>query len=484
VDLRDRNDRLKLSARLLVAIGLATVGCGGRAGPPPKPSKVPFTVDPVACPTAQESGAGKVTHEAYLRAHPDLTHSVTVRLRELPWDPPACAGDKSDSARCPERAEALKAREALNLKQATCVFEAFGPPGSLKAPLAHWYEPPRLRSNGVPTPVGTSFSVLALWSQLEVVARHPYVESIQPAIGEAARIDVPAAPIPAECPAANEPPAPKLVDAAGIEGLGRQPVVIELRKAMLPELESCADGADACDELHASGWERTIVARRVLTCVRSWLDSKLRGAAPEVAYSQVDGVPEGPKLPPFGDTIHATLAFGLALTWEEANEVAKHPGVERVWTSPSLTVGTLPLGCPPNYDAPVQPPACPTTSEADSIDAKFTAASRAAWEASTGPQEVVIAVRRANDLCPRPACPGRATTCPEAERYNDRLMKEAEASQTCVRQVVASSGGMATTAAFPLGNSFGATLTWGQTQIVAAHPHVGQIDGRYSSPPP
>jgi hypothetical protein len=443
---------------------------------------MPFTVDPVVCPTVQESSAGKVHHEEYLRAHADLTHSIVVELRSLPWDPPACAGDKSDSARCPERDQALKTRQQLNQKQVTCVIEAFGPPGSLKAPTAHWYEPPRLQSDGFPTPVGTSFSVLALWSQLEVVARHPYVASLRPALGEATRIGVPAPPVPVECPRANDAPGPKLVDAMDLEGLGRQPVVIELRKAMLPALRSCADGVDFCDELHASGWERTIVARRALTCVRTWLDSKLSGPAPEVAYSQADGVPAGPKVPPFGDVIHATLAFGLALTWEEANEVAKHPGVERLWTSPNLTLGASPPGCPPDYDAPVQPPQCPTTTE--SAEGKFTAASRTAWEAATSPTEVIIAVRRTGTICPRPACPGRATDCPEAQRYNDRLSKEAAASQTCVRALVASIGGMATTEALPLGNTLGATLTWPQIQTVAAHPHVGQIEPRYFDVPP
>lgn len=466
-----------------VLCGLTMLGCG-RASPAGTAPGMPgpaFTVDPVACPQIQDSAAGKISHEAYLRAHADLTHAITVKLRELPWDPPACAGDKRDSAQCAERDQALNQRQELNVKQASCVFEAFGPPGSLKAPVAHWYELLRIRSTGIPAPIGTSFSVLALWSQIETVARHPYVERVQPGFGEAAKIGVPAPGIPAECPAAGEVAAPKVVDAAGIAGRGRQPVVIELRQQLLPPLRPC-QGGDSCDDLFASGWERTIVGRRTLTCVRSWIDSRLAGAAPDVAYGHADGIPAGPSLPPFGDIIHATLGFGLGLTWDEVNEAAKHPYVERVWTSAALMIDTPPVGCSPNYDVPVPPRECPGTTEA--IDDKFTAASRAVWESSAGPHEVVIAVRRGTTLCPRPDCPGRGGACPELERYNARLTEEARASQACVRALITSVGGTASDEVFVLGNGLSGVLTWPQIQTVAAHPHIGQIDRRYESTPP
>ena len=445
------------------------------------PADSGFSVDPVQCPQVQESSVGKIAHEAYLRAHSDLTQSVTVKLRELPWDPPACAGDKSDSAQCAERDQALNTRQDLNVKQVSCVYEAFGPQGSLNFQSVYWYEPLRILTSGVPTPIGTSFSVFALWSQIEAVARHPYVEGIEPALGEAAKIGVAPPAIPTECPLANDPPDPKLVDAAAIQGQGRQPVVIELRRELLPALRPCKGGG-TCDDLFASGWERTVVGRRVLTCVRSWIDSQLQGFAPDVSYSRADGIVDGPVLPPFGDSIHATLAFGLGLTWDEVTEVAKHPYVERVWTSPDLQIVTLPAGCPPDYGAPVQPRVCPTTTEA--IAGKFAAASQAVWQSSTGPNEVMIAVRRGSDLCPLPACPGPAVACPELTLYNDRLLEEATASQACVRALIASIGGTASSEVFVVGDSFSATLTWPQIQTVAAHPHVGQIDSRYSTSPP
>ncbi|HKY38557.1 MAG TPA: hypothetical protein VJN18_21585 [Polyangiaceae bacterium] len=434
----------------------------------------------MTCPDARESGAGKVTHEAYLRAHSEQTQVVAIKLRRLPWANPACA-DVEGSSSCSDRDGALTERQALNLKQVECVLAAFGPPGSIEAVRAQWYEPLQTPSSGPPTPIGTAFSVLALWSQLEAVARHPYVERIEPAPRQASKLGVPAPAPQAECPVATDPLDPKLADAASIRGNGRLPVVVELKHALLPALRPC-EGEKPCDDWLASGWERTVASTRQLTCVQTFIDTKLQADSPEVAYRSVDGIPQGPKLPPFGESIHATLAFGLGLTWEEASEVAKHPFVGRLWSSEGLSLGVLPEGCPPDYDAPVPVPEC--TSETQAVKGKFSAAAEAQWQASTMPNEVVIAVRRGKDLCPLPACPGRATACPELERYTARLDEESKASQTCVRSLVASIGGSASDEAFTLGNAFPATLTWQQIQTVAAHPDVQHIDPRYGDAPP
>jgi hypothetical protein len=463
---------------ILTSLALAIVGGGAACGgSPSKPPVVAFAVDPVTCPDARDSGAGKISHETFLRAHPDLTHSITVTLRALPWAPPACGGDASDAARCAARDAALSERQTLDAKEVSCVVAAFGPPGSIKMVTPYWYEPPRLKTSGVPVPVGTAFTVRASWSQIQEVARHPYVERIDPAPGEAPKLGLTPPPIPGECPAADEAPEPKLGDAA-IQGLGRQPVVFDLRQDLMPALQSCA-GTD-CDAAYAAGWQRTIVARRMLTCVRSWIDSKATAETPDVPYATVDGIPDGPHLPPFDDGVHALLSFGLGLTWEEAREVARHPYIGHLWTSTSLSFGTLPPGCPPDYDAPVQPPDCNVTPE--SIDGKFLAQSQATWEASQAPNEVMIAVRRTGSVCPRPACPGR--TCPELERYLARLDQETAASQTCVRAFIASIGGTASPEVFTAGNGISATLTWPQIQMVAAHPHVQQIDPRFGGPAP
>jgi hypothetical protein len=331
-------------------------------------------------------------------------------------------------------------------------------------------------------PIGVAFSALALWSQIEAVAKHPYVDRIEPAFGEAARLGLPRPKIPEECPKADDAPAPKLVNAANLEGTGRKPVVVEVNRQVLPDLRPCGGRLEACDDFVASEWERTIVSRRVLTCVTSWIESKLGGPAPEVAYYSGDGDVTGPTLPPFGDVIHANLAFGLGLTWIEATEVAKHPFVSELWTSPGIQYGTLPSGCPLDYDSPLNTPLCAVTTEP--IDGKFTAASRTIWEASQGPNEVVISVAREQALCPRPACPGPAIECPELQRYNDRVMKQAAASQTCVRTAISAIGGSASPEVFVFGNGLAAKLTWGQIQTIAARSDVLQIDPEIGTPPP
>ena len=465
----------------MLAVWLMLAGCGSkRTDTPPGQQPPSVTVDPVSCPEASESSAGKVTHEVYLRVHPQQTQRITVHLRPLSWADASCAKSES-SPSCPDPDQALLERQALNLKQVECVLSTLSPSGPVESLRAQWYEALLSPTTGAPKPVGTAFSVLALWPQIEAVARHPYVDRIEPAPGEAIKLGVSPPAIPGECPAATDPPDPKLVDATSLRGNGRQPVVIELKQSNLPALRPCS-GEGRCEDRFASGWERTVAATRQTTCVRALLDTVLQADAPEVAYQSGDGIPQGPRLPPFGESIHATVAFGVGLTWEEASQTAKHPFVDRLWTSDALSFGTLPEGCPPNYEAPVVTPECASGTEA--ISDKFTSASATKWQASTEANEVVIAVRRQQQLCPLPACPGRDSACPELERYNARVTEEAKASQTCVRSLVLSIGGTASDEVLVLGNAFSATLFWDQIQTVAAHPDVEHIDPRFGEAPP
>lgn len=364
----------------------------------------------------------------------------------------------------------------LGLQQRT-----FGPPGSVRLLGGQWYEALQTPTGRRPTPVGTAFSVRALWSQLELAAQHPYVERIEPALGQAAKLGVAAPAIPSECPRATDAPDPKLLEAESIRRQGRSPVVVELKRSLLPALRPCSGGAP-CDDLFASGWERTVAGTRQLTCVRSLIDSRLLADAPEVPYHVVDGIFESPKLPPFGDVVHATLALGLGLTWDEATEAARHPYVERIWTSDSLGFDPLPDGCPPSYDTPVQLPAC--SSDTEPTTGKFTPEDQALWQASKTPNEVLLAIRRSQQVCPRPACPGPAQACPERDRYFMRLADEARASQACVRALIAAIGGDASAELLELGNSLLATLSWDQIQTVAAHPDVISLMPRFSMTPP
>jgi len=462
---------------MLIATLFLLLGCGGKHA---SNGVSPPSTNPTECPTAQESGAGKIAHEAYLRAHVDQTQTVTVKLRSLPWTNPACSNAQT-TAGCPDRDRALAERAALNVKQVQCVLAAFGPAGSVGT-QAVWYEPLEQPSSGVPTPIGTAFAVRAVWSQLDIVAQHPYVERIEPAFGQAAKLGVPAPSIPTECPPPNDVPDMKLLDVTSIRGQGRMPVVMELNTALLPTLRSCAGDEAMCDDLVASGWERTVASTRQLTCVRSYVDSKAQAETPDVEYRAIDGILQGPKLPPFGEGIHATLAFGLGLTWEEANEVAKHPYVDRIWTSDALSFGVLPDGCPPAYDTPVELPQCSTATQPTT--GKFTPADEGKWRASDVPNEVLIAIRRDQELCPRPACPSRDTVCPERDRYDARIAEETKASQSCVRSLIVSIGGSATDEVLAIGNIVDAMLSWSQIQTVAAHPDVISISDRFGAAPP
>lgn len=371
----------------------------------------------------------------------------------------------------------LAEREALNWKQVECVVnQGF-------APKAHWYEPPRLLTNGFPAVIGTAFSTLAVWSQIEAIARHPYVERIEPAPFEAAKLGVSPPAIPKECPTAMDAPESKLEAVQQIRGQGRQPVAIELREELLPAYRSCS-GDELCDALAASGIERTIASRRMHTCVTSFIESKLSGAAPDVPHREVDGI-LGSQFLPFADLIHATLTFGRGLTWEEASEVARHPYVRRLWTSDDLGIATPPEHCPPDYDSPVVPRECPLTTE--SIDGKFAPEDApATWEQSTAPHTVLLSVERERRLCPAPQCPAdRTVECPELTRYLERNEEEAAASQSCVRALIVAIGGSATDEIFVAGNGIEAFLTWPQIQMVASHPHVVSITQTgLNTPPP
>ncbi|MDX2052107.1 MAG: hypothetical protein SFV15_06945 [Polyangiaceae bacterium] len=481
---------------ILILPAVVLVSCG-RANDVPQmsgsgspvsngPPVADLVIDPDTCPAeAPELSEAKlsISFEAYLRTHPDLTHSIAVKLREPRFTPPPCDGDTSDTVRCAARDEALLQRQVLNQKALECVFESFGPPGSLKQPLALWYEAPRKLESGLPVPIGVAFSALASWSQVEVVARHPYVERIEPAFRTAAEFQVEAPKIPLECPAAVEASAAKLTEARSIQGQGRRPVVVELKLELLPELQLCGSEA-LCDAALSSGYELTILGRRMLTCVQTFIDSKLQAPASRVAYDGATGNPMV-SMPPFGDPVHAVTAFGLALTWEEVQEIAKHPFIHKIWTSDGIQVDAPPEGCPPKYDEPVALPVCPATTE--SVSGKFRPEEEALWKATPGPHEVMISVARSAPVCPRPDCPGSGIlSCPEYIQYSDRLDAETVASQTCVRALLEMIGGEERVGVFPRSTpGILALLTWAQIQAVAAHPHVlGISSTKLGTPPP
>jgi hypothetical protein len=211
------------SYRVLKGIAASSmiVACGANDTTSPAEKATSVVVDPLVCPASREDGRGKVFHEQYLQAHADQAHKVTVTLRAITWSNPACDSDEAPTG-CPDRDQALREREELNIKQLQCVREAFGPPEARGAIRAEWYEQLETPGNGPPTPIGVAFSTLAMWSQLEAVAQHPYVQRIDPAPGQSAKLGIMASAIPSECPAAADAPEAKTMDAASIRGQGRQ----------------------------------------------------------------------------------------------------------------------------------------------------------------------------------------------------------------------------------------------------------------------
>ncbi len=101
------------------------------------------------------------------------------------------------------------------------------------------------------------------------------------------------------------------------------------------------------------------------------------------------------------------------------------------------------------------------------------------FAASNDPQEVVILAAGGATICPCSAPP-----CPEHVTLETRWEAENLASQRCVRELIGAVGGASNAGTSWLIDAFVATLTWGQIQLVAAHPHVTHLEGNGGSLPP
>jgi hypothetical protein len=213
---------------------------------------------------------------------------------------------------------------------------------------------------------------------------------------------------------------------------------------------------------------------RELTCVRRWIDGQVTSVPASVDYTVTMGSIGGAALPPFGQPTVAVKSFGLALTWEEAIGLAKHPFVETLWTTPGLAIASTGSGCPPDFNVPVAPVECP--SDRESVDGKISPTARTTLEGTSGPQNVNIRVRGGATICALPQCPGPDSPCPERDMYTTLWQAQNAESQHCVRALVSQIGGTSDPTVEWLVNFFSATLTWEQVQLVAAHPHVSGIE--------
>jgi hypothetical protein len=452
----------------------------GASVPADAPRDAAAIVTPGHCPTVTEDPSGKIGHADYLRAHPDTAALIAVRLRPLADALPSCPNDDTFDARCPARDQALVDRQQRNQQQVRCVLDAFGPPGSVADLLPLWYESPRHLTSWQPVPIGLEFQVVALWQQVQTVAAHPFVERIDPAPGQAPLLGVAPAPVPSDCPAATDEPLRKLTRAQ-IQDRGRQPVAVELRDSALPPEVRCP-GDTLCDAGIAAAWDRAILARRQVTCVRRWIDTQVTAAPTRVDYGAATGYITAPALPPFGQLAAATRAFGIGLTWDEVVALARHPDVETVWAGAGLSPSEPPPGCPPELTAPIPTLTCPDDRE-PATD-KISATDQMTFARATAPVRVGVVVRGGAHICPLPLCPGRAQPCSDRDAYIARWEQEARESQRCVRDFIVGIGGSADAEVLWLGNSLGATLTWPQIQQLATHPHVQHIDAADTTAPP
>ena len=100
-----------------------------------------------------------------------------------------------------------------------------------------------------------------------------------------------------------------------------------------------------------------------------------------------------------------------------------------------------------------------------------------------GAISVLIGVNGGPKVCTLPTCTGSGRTCPERDAQIALLEAKVAKAQACVRTLIESLGAPKPES-FWLGNSMAALLTWDQIEMVAAHPHVTQIEASLTDTPP
>jgi hypothetical protein len=369
---------------------------------------------------------------------------------------------------------------AANAAGLNCVLEVLGSRIAADSVQALWYERPYHLTSGEPVPIGVMFSIPLTWSQVQLVASHPFVDNVEPVPGSATSLGVPAPSPPVECPLATDTAMPKLQRATILQGQGRQPAVIEIKDVgLLPEAVSCSDKS-ACQMDVTVLWERTILNTRHRTCLNRWIDAALTAGPTMIGYNEIVGTALGPPLPPFGQSTYTTKSFGLGITWDDAVLIAKHPYVESVWSTVDLM--RLPPAmpnCSPDLSSPLPMTRCPMSL--GSAAGKILASDVAALQ-GPGVHSVMISVIGGARICPLPAC--ATSACPERDQVITRWEAENLESQHCVRELITSIGGASSPDTLWLINAFTADLTWDEIQTVAAHPQVGSIESTSGGAPP
>jgi hypothetical protein len=132
--------------------------------------------------------------------------------------------------------------------------------------------------------------------------------------------------------------------------------------------------------------------------------------------------------------------------------------------------------CPPDVSLPIPTRICPAARESGTSKLMGT------FPEDGSPVVVVVQVSGGALVCDVGSC--RDGNCPLQMATWDYWEGENFASQRCVRDLIASVGGTATSERFWLVDMLVASLTWEQIRTVAMHPHVTSIAPNQGGPPP
>lgn len=427
--------------------GFAAAACGPSSTAPDDAGAVPVDL----CRLPDSFDPARVPDLATFEGAPDATHHVIINLHAPPSSSglASCEVAPSERGECVEDADVLRARYEAHRRHFDCFVEARGDLYGYEIHRYWWYERLRRSEADGPAPILLSFSVNILGRNVRALASHPSVAGVTlvPVLWPAND----------ECPTERESIEGKLVEDA-TEG-GEHFVVVSLRTPPI-ETPDCPD----CPALTFAQRALHVVLSRRNTCVLQYAQ-ELAGSLRLLPSNSAGGMlgTDPTRVYP--------LTFSLALTGEQARELAAHPYVDEVhvtdWELPAESM------CLPSD---LNGTMCPDHREP--IEDKIL--DRAALEVD-GVHEVLIAVRGGATPC-QIECPGRPP-CPALDAATAQWAADNLTSQRCVRAELEALSTTPDPDTTWLVNMITVELTWPQIEAIAAHPHVATIEPVSSAPP-
>lgn len=423
------------------------------------------------CPDTTDTNASKIANEQYFDAlREGQTSRATIWLRSPISEPvdPSCGFPESASTTdCETSDTAIAQRAELVKHEVNCVLSSLNSDALIFNRLTStWFEKPYYSRAGAPTPLLVAFTETFTASQIFALQRHPFVERITTAPGDAADKGLAAPPRLAECPdIGSTPDGPPL----------RKPRILELKDAgFLPPSPSC--DAQSCDSAtFGRAWGRALENKRQLACVQLSIDGVVNGSkAARLSYVGGDAYDGVPRLPPLNELTATVLSLGFTLTDAEVRALQAHPYVESVRDQPGLDpVGDPPADCQSSVKE-IPERQCPSEFS-DAPQAKYSSQDAIRWQQTTGVTPVHILVSDGAQVCPLPACGAGQRDCAAVQALVDYWTEQNRASQRCVRALLLELGGAADPEVRWSVNMIRVSLTWPQIQIVATHPHTVSV---------